>query len=62
MPQVPPRPGSHWNLNLNRHGGPTNMQYSQWSRADTTTPSFHTPPRVGKVIFSAKSSPFPTPR
>ena len=32
------RPGDRWNLNLNRHGGDTNMQYSQWARADTSTP------------------------
>jgi len=62
MPQLPPKAGSHWNLNLNRHGGPTNMQYSQWSRADTPNPSFHTPHRFGKVIFSDKTSPFPTAR
>ncbi|MCY2965412.1 MAG: carbohydrate-binding family 9-like protein [Planctomycetota bacterium] len=58
MLHTPPQPGSHWNLNLNRHGGKTNMQYSQWSRADTPTPNFHTPHRFGKVIFSDKVSPF----
>jgi hypothetical protein len=25
--------------NLNRHGGKTNVQYSQWSAGDTPTPS-----------------------
>ena len=45
------RPGDRWNLNLNRHGGDTNMQYSQWSRADTSKPSFHTPHRFGQVTF-----------
>ena len=45
------KPGDHWNLNLNRHGGDTNMQYSQWSRADTSKPSFHTPHRFGRVTF-----------
>ena len=45
------QPGDRWNLNLNRHGGDTNMQYSQWSRADTSKPSFHTPHRFGQVTF-----------
>ena len=43
--------GDRWNLNLNRHGGDTNLQYSQWSRADTLKPSFHTPHRFGQVTF-----------
>ncbi|MFO1019085.1 MAG: carbohydrate-binding family 9-like protein [Planctomycetales bacterium] len=58
MPHTPPRAGEHWNLNLNRHGGATNLQYSQWSPADTPAPSFHTPHRFGRMIFSAKTSPF----
>ncbi len=58
MPSMPPKPGSHWNLNLNRHGGKTNPQYSQWSKADTAVPSFHTPHRFGRAIFSDKISPF----
>ena len=49
--QTPPKPGYRWNLNLNRHGGKTNMQYSQWSPADTPVPTFHTPHRFGRVIF-----------
>ena len=51
MPHTPPQPGEHWNLNLNRHSGKTNPQYSQWSRADTAVPSFHTPHRFGRAIF-----------
>ena len=51
--QTPPRPGYRWNLNLNRHGGDSNMQYSSWSKADTPAPAFHTPHRFGRVIFSA---------
>ncbi|MCA9078194.1 MAG: carbohydrate-binding family 9-like protein [Planctomycetaceae bacterium] len=51
---TPPRPGDAWNLNLNRHGGDTNLQYSQWSPADTPRPSFHTPHRFGRVTFSDK--------
>lgn len=57
MPDCPPRSGSHWNLNFNRHGGRTDPQYSQWSRADTAVPSFHTPHRFGRVIFSDVVSP-----
>lgn len=52
--QTPPQPGYRWNLNLNRHGGDTNMQYSSWSKADTPIPSFHTPHRFGRVTFSAE--------
>lgn len=56
--RVPPRPGDHWNMNLNRHGGNTNVQYSQWSSGDTPQPSFHTPHRFGRLTFSGQSSPF----
>ena len=55
---TPPRPGSYWLGNLNRHGGDTNRQFSQWSAGDTPQPSFHTPHRFGKLIFSQKVSPF----
>lgn len=58
MPHTPPEAGAQWNLNLNRHGGDTNMQYSQWSPADTDVPSFHTPDRFGRVTFSGRESPF----
>lgn len=57
MPHFPPKPGDSWRLNFNRHGGDTNMQYSQWSRGDTKEPAFHTPHRFGKVLFSPKISP-----
>lgn len=50
--QTPPRSGYQWNLNLNRHGGDTNLQYSSWSKADTPKPAFHTPHRFGRVTFS----------
>jgi hypothetical protein len=58
--QARPRPGTGWNLNLNRHGGKTNAQLSQWSPADasTGTKTFHTPDRFGRVTFSDRSSPF----
>jgi len=58
MPHTPPRVGSSWNLNLNRHGGKINLQYSQWSPGDTPQPNFHTPHRFGRLIFSERSSPF----
>lgn len=58
MPHAPPRPGDQWRLNFNRHGGEVNMQYSQWSPADTPTPAFHTPHRFGRAVFSAQTSPF----
>lgn len=55
---IPPEPGDVWNVNFNRHGGDVNVQYSQWSPGDTPRPSFHTPHRFGRVIFSDRSSPF----
>lgn len=54
----PVRAGTEWNLNLNRHGGKRNAQYSQWSAGDTPQPSFHTPHRFGRVVFSGQASPF----
>ena len=56
--QPRPRPGTAWNLNLNRHGGKVNYQASQWSPAETPNITFHTPDRFGRVVFSEKSSPF----
>ncbi len=54
----PPRPGAAMNINFNRHGGKTNPQYSQWSRADTPQPSFHTPERFGRATLTDEPSPF----
>lgn len=54
---MPPRPGTVMHANLNRHGGKTNPQYSQWSRADTPKPSFHTPERFGRFTLSGQTSP-----
>ena len=51
---VPPRPGTVMRMNLNRHGGKTNPQYSQWAQADTPRPSFHTPDRFGRLILSGE--------
>jgi hypothetical protein len=55
--RIPPQPGDGWNINLNRHGGRTNFQYSQWSPAGTPEPSFHTPERFGHITFSGQASP-----
>ncbi|MDA0659086.1 MAG: carbohydrate-binding family 9-like protein [Planctomycetota bacterium] len=58
MPHTPPEPGDTWRVNLNRHGGTTNMQYSQWSAADTPAPSFHVPHRFGTLEFVNDKLPF----
>lgn len=50
--RTPPNPGDVWRLNLNRLGGKTNPQYSQWSSSKTERPSFHVPRGFGEVIFS----------
>lgn len=49
-----PRPidGDVWHLNLNRLGGKTNKQYSQWSPGTTAQPAFHAPDTFGRVKFS----------
>jgi hypothetical protein len=53
---IPPRAGSHWNANFNRHGGDTNPQYAQWSAGDTPKPSFHTPHRFGRIVFESREA------
>jgi hypothetical protein len=55
---TPPEPGDAWHLNLNRLGGKTNVQYSQWSASQTPKPQFHAPADFGRVIFSDVASPF----
>lgn len=50
---TPPKPGDVWHLNLNRCGGKTNEQYSQWSPSRTKSPAFHVPRDFGRVIFSS---------
>jgi hypothetical protein len=55
---IPPKPGDVWRLNLNRLGGKTNAQYSQWSPSQTEKPQFHSPRDFGRVIFSDIKSPF----
>ncbi len=55
---TPPRPGDVWYLNLNRLGGNTNPQFSQWSASRTDRPAFHVPADFGRVTFSDEGSPF----
>jgi hypothetical protein len=54
-PNLPPRPGDTWRLNLYRIGGKVNPQYSQWSNTGTPQPKYHVPERFGIVHFSADS-------
>ena len=49
---IPPKDGDVWRLNLNRCGGKTNLQYSQWSDSGTPKPQFHAPEGFGIVRFS----------
>ena len=55
---IPPNPGNIWHLNLNRLGGRTNPQFSQWRASGTDYPNFHQPRDFGRVEFSAAASPF----
>ena len=55
---TPPQPDDMWHLNLNRLGGKTNEQFSQWSASQTTKPQFHAPDNFGRVVFSDRVSPF----
>ncbi len=47
-----PKPGDMWRIGLNRLGGKTNPQHSQWSSEQGEKPSFHTPKYFGKIFFS----------
>ena len=49
---TPPHDGDVWHMNLNRLGGRTNPQHSQWSPGKSARPSFHKPEYFGRVIFS----------
>ena len=51
---TPPHNGDLWHLNLNRLGGKTNSQFSQWSPGKTKEPQFHAPEYFGRVIFSTR--------
>ncbi len=55
---TPPEFGDEWRLNLNRLGGKTNPQYSQWSPSRTDHLQFHAPDDFGRVTFSTAASPF----
>lgn len=48
---TPPQAGDVWRLNLNRLGGQTNLQHSQWSPSRTPDVSFHAPEFFGEVVF-----------
>jgi Carbohydrate-binding family 9 len=58
LPNVFPKPGDVWRLNLNRCGGKTNEQFSQWAPGTEKMPQFHTPRDFGFVHFSADRMPF----
>lgn len=49
---IPPKPGDVWRIGLNRCGGKTNEQFSQWSPSRTPRPQFHSPQDFGRVTFS----------
>ncbi len=46
--------GEMWRIGLNRCGGKTNGQYSQWSPSQTPNPNFHSPKDFGEIIFIDK--------
>ncbi len=50
----PPKDGQIIYVGLNRCGGKTNAQYSQWAPSRTEKPQFHSPQDFGKVTLSAK--------
>ena len=52
---VPPQPGDVWHLNLNRLGGKTNPQFSQWSPGTANHPQFHAPQDFGRVVYSDRT-------
>jgi hypothetical protein len=59
MMKIPlPKPGDVWRVGLNRLGGQTNRQHSQWSPSNTPKPAFHVPERFGRMTFGDRTSPF----
>lgn len=50
---VRPSDGTVWRAGINRCGGKTNAQYSQWSASQTMKPNFHVPADFGKFVFSS---------
>ena len=55
---VPPHPSTVIRFNLNRSGGQTNRQYSQWASGNTPRPAFHTPDRFGRGVLERRAVPF----
>jgi len=57
-PELSKRPapiaGDMWRVGLNRCGGKTNEQYSQWSPEVAKNPTFHLPEYFGKIFFADK--------
>ncbi len=53
-PNLPPKDGDKWRLNLYRIERKPAAQYAAWS--PTLKPSFHTPARFGEVTFSLKKA------
>jgi len=47
-----PVSGDMWRVGLNRCGGKTNPQFSQWSPSQTDRPNFHVPDDFGRIVFS----------
>ena len=50
-----PLPGDVWRVGLNRCGGKTNPQHSQWSPSQTPKPNFHVPKDFGRIIYGDKT-------
>jgi len=49
-----PKDGDMWEIGLNRCGGRTNPQSSQWSPSQTEKSNFHRPEDFGQIFFSMK--------
>jgi hypothetical protein len=58
LPQIAPKAGDVWRLNLNRCGGKINEQFSQWAPGTEKEPQYHTPRDFGFVTFSNDKRPF----
>jgi len=54
LKRTAPIVGDMWRIGLNRCGGKTNPQYSQWSPVQTPKPNFHAFQYFGKIIFSSE--------
>ena len=52
--RLAPITGDMWRVGLNRCGGKTNEQYSQWSPEIGEKPSFHLPDYFGEIFFGSK--------